>query len=90
MGVTGNQGNQGNQRDASVGSSGKRGAYQFALAQGAKEGTVNRRWKVILGCLRGAGGAPGATRGEGVTGRRSRGPEGSPRWAPVPRVPRVP
>ena len=41
MGVTGDQGNQ---RDASVGSSGKRGAYQFALAQGAREGTVNRRW----------------------------------------------
>ena len=37
MGVTGNQGNQ---RDASVGSSGKRGAYQFAFAQGAREGTV--------------------------------------------------
>ena len=41
MGVTGDQGNQ---RDASVGSSGKRGAYQLALAQGAREGTVNRRW----------------------------------------------
>ena len=44
MGVTGDQGNQGNQRDASVGSSGKRGTYQFALTQGAREGTVNRRW----------------------------------------------
>ena len=89
MGVTGDQGNQGNQRDASVGSSGKRGTYQFALAQGAQEGTVNRRWKVILRCLRGAvgllgrpgarvsrAGAPAAPKGR-PGGRRSHGSRGS-------------
>ena len=47
-----------------------------ALSEAAKEANRSVNGKVILGCLRGAGGAPVATRGEVVSTSATKAPHG--------------